>query len=31
MLKTVEDLYGIGEHLGYAGQPGLVPMGTDVF
>jgi hypothetical protein len=31
MLKTVEDLYGMGEHLGYAGQAGLVPMGTDVF
>jgi hypothetical protein len=31
MLKTVEDLYGMGEHLGYAGAPGLVPMGKDVF
>jgi phosphatidylinositol-3-phosphatase len=31
MLKSVEDLYGMGEHLGYAGAPGLVPFGPDVF
>jgi hypothetical protein len=33
LLKTLEDLYGVGEHLGYAGQPGLVGFfdaGSDV-
>lgn len=33
LLKTLEDLYGTGTHLGYAGQPGLVGLfeaGSDV-
>jgi hypothetical protein len=24
LLKSLEDIYGVGTHLGYAGQPGLV-------
>lgn len=31
MLKTLEDIFGIKEYLGYAGQEGLVPFGTDIF
>ena len=30
MLRSVEDLFGL-PHLGYAGQPGLVTFGSDVF
>jgi hypothetical protein len=39
-LRTMEDLFGLGRsspgldhqgHLGYAAQPGLAPLGTDVF
>ncbi len=33
LLKSLEDLYGIGAHLGYAGQPGLIGLfepGSDV-
>jgi phosphatidylinositol-3-phosphatase len=30
LLRTVEDLFGL-EHLGYAAQPGLQPVGSDVF
>jgi phosphatidylinositol-3-phosphatase len=31
LLKSVEDIFGLNEHLGYAGQPGLVGFGSDVF
>jgi hypothetical protein len=31
MLKTLEDIFRVGGYLGYAGQPGLVPFGTDIF
>lgn len=31
LLKSLEDLFGIHEYLGYAGQKGLVPFGSDVF
>src|SRR5438552_2991753 len=31
MLKTLEDIFQVGEYLGYANQPGLVPFGTDIF
>jgi hypothetical protein len=31
LLKTLEDIFGISDHLGYANQTGLVSMGTDVF
>ena len=31
MLKTLEDIFQVGEYLGYANQPGLAPFGTDVF
>jgi hypothetical protein len=30
MLKSVEDIFGL-QYLGFAGQPGLVPFGADVF
>ena len=30
LLRSLEDLFGLG-HLGYAGQDGLVPFGSDVF
>jgi hypothetical protein len=30
MLRSVEDIFGV-DHLGYAGQSGLVPFGNDVF
>ncbi|HVT36929.1 MAG TPA: alkaline phosphatase family protein [Nevskiaceae bacterium] len=30
MLRTVEDIFGL-QHLGYAGQNGLVPFGSDIF
>src|SRR4051794_10907795 len=30
LLRSVEDLFGLG-HLGYAGQSGLKPFGSDVF
>jgi hypothetical protein len=30
MLRSVEDMFGL-THLGYAGQDGLVPFGSDVF
>jgi phospholipase C len=29
-LRSIEDLFGLG-HLGYAGQSGLQPFGTDIF
>jgi len=31
LLKTLEDIFQVGEYLGYANQPGLVPFGTDIF
>ena len=31
LLRTIEDIFGITTHLGYAGQSGLVSMGTDIF
>jgi hypothetical protein len=31
MLKTLEDIFDIKQHLGYAGQVGLQSMGSDVF
>jgi hypothetical protein len=31
LLRSLEDLFGIKSHLGYAGQDGLVPFGSDVF
>jgi hypothetical protein len=31
LLKSLEDIFGIHEYLGYAGQEGLVPFGPDVF
>jgi hypothetical protein len=31
LLRTLEDLFGISEHLGYAAPDGLVPFGADVF
>jgi hypothetical protein len=30
LLRSVEDMFGL-DHLGYAGQAGLKPFGTDVF
>jgi hypothetical protein len=30
LLRSVEDLYGLG-HLGYAGQAGLKPFGSDLY
>ena len=30
LLRTLEDMFGLS-HLGYAGQAGLRPMGSDVF
>ena len=29
--KSLEDIFQVGEYLGYANQPGLVPFGTDIF
>jgi hypothetical protein len=29
-LRSVEDIFGL-PHLGYAGQPGLVSFGRDIF
>ncbi len=31
LLKSLEQLFGIGEYLGYANMPGLVPFGDDVY
>lgn len=31
LLKSLEEIFGIDEHLGYAGQKGLVAFGPDVF
>ncbi len=31
LLKSLEDLFGITEHLGYAGQAGLKGFGSEVF
>jgi hypothetical protein len=31
LLRTVEDLLGLGGHLGLAGRPTVRPLGTDVF
>ena len=30
MLRSIEDLFGL-KHIGYAGQAGLVPFGSDVY
>lgn len=30
LLRTLEDLFELGGHLGYAGQPGLKPIGNEV-
>jgi len=30
LLRSIEDLFGLG-HLGFAGQAGLAPFGTDIF
>jgi hypothetical protein len=30
LLKSIEDVFGV-DHLGYAGQAGLAPLGADVF
>ncbi|NIE66916.1 alkaline phosphatase family protein [Burkholderia sp. Ax-1719] len=30
MLRSIEDIFGL-DHLGYAGQAGLVPFGKDIF
>jgi hypothetical protein len=30
MLRSIEDMFGL-DHLGYAGQTGLKPFGTDIF
>ena len=31
LLRSMEDLFGISEHLGFAGQDGLKPFGADVY
>jgi len=31
LLRTEEDIFGLKDHLGYAGEPGLQSMGADVF
>jgi phosphatidylinositol-3-phosphatase len=31
LLRSMEDLFGIPEHLGFAGQDGLKPFGADVY
>jgi phospholipase C len=31
LLKSLEDIFGIKEHLGYAGQAGLAGFGCDIF
>lgn len=31
LLKSLEQIFGIREYLGYAGQKGLVPFGRDIF
>ena len=31
LLKSLEEIFGIHQYLGYAGQPGLVAFGPDVF
>jgi phospholipase C len=31
LLKSLEQIFGIHEYLGYAGQKGLVPFGRDIF
>jgi hypothetical protein len=31
LLRSLEDLFAIPQHLGYAGQAGLAPFGSDVF
>ena len=31
LLKSLEEIFGIHEYLGYAGQEGLVAFGSDVF
>jgi hypothetical protein len=31
LLKSLEQVFGIGEYLGYANMPGLVPFGEDVY
>jgi hypothetical protein len=30
LLRSIEDLYGL-DHLGFAGQQGLIPFGNDIF
>lgn len=31
LLRSLEDLFGITKHLGFAAQDGLTPFGADVF
>jgi hypothetical protein len=31
LLKSLEEIFGIHQYLGYAGQPGLVAFGPDIF
>ena len=31
LLRSLEDLFGLGTHLGFAGQDGLRPFGPDVY
>lgn len=31
LLKSLEEIFGIHEYLGYAGQPGLAAFGPDIF
>jgi len=31
LLKSLEEIFGIHQYLGYAGQKGLVPFGRDIF
>jgi hypothetical protein len=31
LLKSLEDIFQTGSYLGYAGQAGLVPFGSDIF
>jgi len=31
LLKSLENIFGVGSYLGYANQPGLVAFGNDIF
>jgi phospholipase C len=31
LLRSLEDIFGLGPHLGFAGQDGLVSFGSDIF